>query len=167
MTPSDTFRIGPRFCYTINMRKIFAVLVSAAACGVLCACGEYEYTDVSLPDGFVIRAAIADTPQKTQKGLMFVKELPPDAGMLFVFDKEDEQYFWMKNTLVDLDIIFLDAQQRIRTQYARVPHTYTYTPDAQIPVVSGRARYVLECAAGTIMRHSLKNGDRLEFALQK
>lgn len=149
------------------MKKIFLVFTLCAASAVLCACGDYAYTDVTLPDGFVIRAAVADTPQKTEKGLMFVKDLPQDKGMLFVFDQEEEHYFWMKNTLIDLDIIFLDPQGRITVQYERVPHTYTYTPDAEIPYVSGRAQYVLEAAAGTITRHGLSAGDKLEFALHQ
>lgn len=144
------------------MKKIF--LLSILALG-LCACGGYEKTDVRLPDGFVISCAIADTPQKTAKGLMFVKQLPKNEGMLFVFDQEQEQYFWMKNTLIDLDIIFLDAEQKITTLYEQVPHTYTYTPDYQIPVVQGQGQYVLEAAAGTITRHALKQGQRLEFTL--
>ena len=98
---------------------------------------------------------------------MFVKHLPADEGMLFVFEREDEHYFWMKNTLIDLDIIFLDPQGRITVQYECVPHTYTYTPDSEIPFVAGQGQYVLEAAAGTITRHGLQAGDRLEFTLPK
>lgn len=137
------------------------------AAGALCACGFYEETNVMLPDGFTVRARIADTPQKTEKGLMFVKQLPQNEGMLFVFDKEQEHYFWMKNTLIDLDIIFLSDGGKITALYERVPHTYSYTPDHEIPVVSGHGRYVLEAAAGTVSRRGLKPGDHLIFTLSK
>lgn len=149
------------------MKKILFGCLPLLAAWCLCACGGYEYTTVTLPDGFAIRAALADTPQKSEKGLMFVKHLPADEGMLFVFEREDEHYFWMKNTLIDLDIIFLDPQGRITVQYERVPHTYTYTPDSEIPFVAGQGQYVLEVAAGTITRHGLQAGDRLEFTLPK
>ena len=149
------------FCYTICMKKIFLFL----ACIIFMAACTYQKTDVILPDGFVIHARIADTPEKTEKGLMFVKQLPKDEGMLFVFDKEEMHYFWMKNTLIDLDIIFLSADGTITAPYEKVEHTYTYTPESQIPVVGGQAQYVLEAAAGTISRHSLKTGDKITFTL--
>ncbi|MBO7238440.1 MAG: DUF192 domain-containing protein [Elusimicrobiaceae bacterium] len=143
------------------MKRLFVFLA-----GVLffCACA-YQQTNVTLPDGFVIRARIADTPQKTEKGLMFVKNLPADEGMLFVFDADELHHFWMKNTLIDLDIIFLSPGGVITQLYEKVPHTYTYTPDSEVPVVNGQAQYVLEAAAGTITRHQLKSGDKINFNL--
>lgn len=131
---------------------------------VLCACA-YRQTDVTLPDGFTLHVRIADTPEKTEKGLMFVKHLPQTEGMLFVFDQEQEHFFWMKNTLIDLDIIFLDAQRRITRIYSNVPHTYTYTPEYEVPVVNGQAQYVLETAAGVAEKHGLKEADTVEFVL--
>ena len=150
------------------MKKIFSICMQlplAAAILFLAACNDYQTTDVTLPDGAVIHARIADTPQKTEKGLMFVKHLPENEGMLFVFEQEAQQYFWMKNTLIDLDILFLNPDGKINALYERVPHTYTYTPDTQIPVVQGPAQYVLEAAAGTISRHRLQAGDVLHFTL--
>ena len=144
------------------MKKI-ALLVLLV--GALAACGGYKQTTVTLPDGFAIRARLADTPEKTEKGLMFVKHLPETEGMLFVFDKEDVHYFWMKNTLIDLDILFLAPDGTITQIYERVPHTYTYTPEAEIPVVAGYGQYVLEAAAGTGARHGLKAGDKISFTL--
>ena len=143
------------------MKKAWAFLLAVIILG---ACG-YRQTTVTLPDGFAIRARVADTPEKAEKGLMFVKHLPADEGMLFVFDKEEPHYFWMKNTLIDLDIIFLSADGVITQLYEKVPHTYTYTPESEIPVVGGMAQYVLETAAGTAARHGLKSGDKIIFTL--
>ena len=96
---------------------------------------------------------------------MFVKHLPENEGMLFVFDRPQTHYFWMKNTLIDLDIFFLSPDGEITRLYEYVPHTYTYTPEHEIPVVRGDGQYVLEAAAGTARRHRLQAGDRLQFAL--
>ena len=131
----------------------------------LCACENYTRTNVVLPNGFIVKSRVADTPEKTEKGLMFVKNLPADEGMLFVFNHADIHYFWMKNTLIDLDIIFLSPDGKITQLYEHVPHTYTYTPDSQIPVVKGHGQYVLEAAAGTISKHQLKSGDTLSWQL--
>ena len=143
------------------MKKIFLFLIAVIWLG---ACA-YRQAEVVLPDGFIIRARLADTPQKAEKGLMFVKDLPADEGMLFIFGQESLHDFWMKNTLIDLDIIFLSSDGAITQLYEKVPHTYTYTPDAQIPRVRGQAQYVLEAAAGTITRHQLKSGDKITFTL--
>ena len=127
-------------------------------------CG-YSTVSLHLPDGFEIQARVADTAKKTAKGLMFVKHLPENQGMLFVFTQEETQHFWMKNTLIDLDIIFLNSDGKINQIFEQVPHTYTYTPDAHIPVVSAPAQYVLEVPAGTAARHQLKIGEKISFSL--
>ena len=144
------------------MKKIF-FLILAGIC--TCACNSYHKTDVEFPNGFVVHARIADTPEKIQKGLMFVTDLPANEGMLFSLDQEQDHYFWMKNTLIDLDIIYLSEQKTVTQLYERVPHTYTYTPENEIPVVLGHGKYVLEVPAGTITRQNLRTGDRLLFSL--
>ena len=65
--------------------------------------------ELTLPDGFVVRAELALTPETQSKGLMFRQELPPDRGMLFVFPRMEMKAFWMKNTFIDLDMVFLDS----------------------------------------------------------
>lgn len=132
---------------------------------LLCACEGYRQITLTLPNGFAVHARLADTKEKIEKGLMFVKHLPEDEGMLFLLTGQGPHYFWMKNTLIDLDIIYLSADKTITQLYERVPHTYTYTPDHEIPLVKGDGAYVLEVPAGTITRQGLKTGDRLHFSL--
>lgn len=129
------------------------------------ACGGYERVTVTLPDGFAVNARLADTPEKTEKGLMFVKHLPENEGMLFVFEKEDDHVFWMKNTLIDLDIVFIAPDHTVTRVYDRVPRSYTYTPDADVAYAPGRGRYVLELPAKTAAKHGVRTGNKLVFNL--
>lgn len=64
-------------------------------------------------EGIPIQVEMADTPLERQKGLMFRAELPENQGMLFRFDKAETQCMWMKNTLIDLDVAFVDRSLRI------------------------------------------------------
>ena len=131
---------------------------------LLAACQGERTVQVTLPDGFEVTAAIADTPQKHQKGLMFVKHLPENAGMLFVFEQEEPQSFWMKNTLIDLDIVFIGADQRVTSVSAQMPHSYTYTPDTDVAYTDGYGQYVLELASKTAARHGVVPGAKINFS---
>lgn len=64
---------------------------------------------------------VVDTPEWRQKGLMFREYLPEWSGMLFVFDKEGYYPFWMKNTLIPLDILRLDSDYRVVDVQTAVP----------------------------------------------
>ena len=143
------------------MKKLFAL----TGLLLLAGCGGYETVTVTLPDGFAVNAKVADTPEKTERGLMFVKHLPENEGMLFVFDQEDDQVFWMKNTLIDLDILFIAPDKTVNQAYEEVEHSYTYTPDSDVAYVAGRGQYVLELPAKTIAKHGIQPGDALQFEL--
>lgn len=134
---------------------------------LLTACNAYQTADVTLPSGQVIKAKIADTPEKITKGLMFVKQMPENEGMLFVFDEEDEHLFWMKNTLIDLDIVFILSDGTVSVVHDRVPHTYTYTPDYQVPTAYGIGQYVLELNGGVSGKHGVEPGRKIKFKLNR
>ncbi|MBR4356043.1 MAG: DUF192 domain-containing protein [Elusimicrobiaceae bacterium] len=140
--------------------KHLALLILTVFLG---ACAQPAVVTVILPDGFKVAARVADTPEKQEKGLMFVTELPENEGMLFVFDKEEEQIFWMKNTLIDLDMVFIGADRQVTTVAEQMQHTYTYTPDDEIPYAAGYGQYVLELAAKTAARHGVKPEAQLQF----
>lgn len=132
---------------------------------LLCGCGGYQTVEVTLPDGFAVNARIADTPEKQEKGLMFVKELPENEGMLFVFEQDEEQAFWMKNTLIDLDIVFIGSDRRVTSVAPQVRHSYTYTPDDQVAYAFGYGQFVLELAAKTAAKHGVTEGTEIQFEL--
>ncbi len=157
------FSFYKKYDILVLMKRFFLLFISFS----LFACGGYQTVPITLPDGFIIHARIADTPQKQAQGLMFVKNLPENEGMLFVFDEETEQLFWMKNTLIDLDMVFIGANKQVNSVEAEVPHSYTYTPDDQIAYVPGYGQYVLEIASKTAAKHGVEMGSYLQFETGK
>lgn len=99
----------------------------------------------------------ADGPTR-ERGLMYRQALPDGHGMLFVFDDEVDRSFWMKNTLVPLDMIFIGSDRRIVGIVAEA------TPHSLAPRSVGRpSRWVLEVAGGYAARTHMAPGDRIDF----
>ena len=104
---------------------------------------------------------IVSKPAEMQRGLMFREFLPAEAGMLFVFPDSQPHSFWMKNTLIPLDMIWIDHSQNIVDIISHVPPCQadpclSYTPKAS-------ALYVLELNAGVAQRAGLIVGERVDF----
>jgi uncharacterized protein len=104
---------------------------------------------------------IARTEQERELGLMSVTKLPVHTGMVFVFSKDQTQGFWMKDTLVPLDMVFVAASGSVRAVYANVPVVPLDTPDDQIPRRSAAAKYVLELPAGEAAADGIASGVEL------
>ena len=102
---------------------------------------------------------IAADDESRQRGLMYVRELPPDRGMLFVFERPQALAFWMKDTYLSLDLIFIDPAGRVLNIAAHArPHSLN-------PIRSeGDAIAVLEVLAGTARAIGLQPGDRVNLA---
>ncbi len=116
---------------------------------------------VRFPKGRIILAEIADTPQLWARGYMFRREVGKDEGMVFVFPEPGFHPFWMKNTLVPLDIIWMDDSRTIvhiegGTPPCKADPCPSYGP---LRLVSS----VLEARAGTTAAEGLKVGDRLSI----
>ncbi len=137
-----------------------AILIS---CFGVAACSNTKTVPVTLPDGFTVSAELALTKEETERGLMHRKNLPQDRGMLFVFNKEDIHYFWMKNTLINLDMLFIGENKTVNQAWENVPKSYTYTPDNQVAIRGGLAKYVLELPAGSIKKHNVQTGSKIIF----
>ncbi|MCX6555964.1 MAG: DUF192 domain-containing protein [Candidatus Aminicenantes bacterium] len=102
---------------------------------------------------------IADTPEKHALGLMFRRCIRDDYGMLFVFPGEDFRSFWMKNTRISLDIIYLNGGQQIVDMHLAVPPCISDPCpgyDSKYP-----ARYVLELKGGMAKKMNLQIGDKI------
>ena len=102
---------------------------------------------------------LATTDAARTQGLMNRTHLAADHGMLFVFAESAPQAFWMKNTLIPLDILYFDDARRLVSMQLNVPPCKA-DPCAVYPS-NAAARYVLELAAGTARRLGLRNGDVL------
>ena len=118
---------------------------------------ELPTVDVTIGDA-EIKMMVADDFDERRTGMMHRKEVGPDEGMLFVFPDVDFRSFWMRNTLVPLDIIFLDARMRVLNVGRGEPL------DENNSVRSvGRAKYVVELAAGRADELGLKRGTVIDL----
>ncbi len=97
-----------------------------------------------------------------ERGLMCVVSVPPGKGMIFVFGPPDRvENFWMKNTLVPLDMLFVSETGVVTSVAADVPATPRGTPDDRVARRAGDGRYVIELGAGDAARHGIARGTKL------
>ncbi len=101
---------------------------------------------------------IAATPDTRARGLMYRRDLAPDHGMLFLFPAEASQSFWMKNTPLALDMLFLASDKRVVGIVANAQPFSTAPRRVEHP-----SRYVLEVRAGFCAQHGIAVGDQAEF----
>jgi uncharacterized protein len=106
------------------------------------------------PVRFTVEMAI--DPSQQERGLMFRKSLAPNAGMLFDFGREQETSFWMKNTLIPLDMLFIKANGTI----ARIAVNAKPLSEESIPSYEP-VRAVLEIAGGRAAQLGLRPGDKV------
>jgi uncharacterized membrane protein (UPF0127 family) len=116
---------------------------------------------VTFPDGTRIWVEIAADDPTREQGLMFRDRMAADRGMIFVFPAPGEYPFWMKNTLIPLDMIWIDDGKRIVAIAADVQPCKA-DPCPSVPP-HAIARYVLETNAGVAAKHHLKVGDVLKI----
>jgi uncharacterized membrane protein (UPF0127 family) len=149
-------------------------LVGAVATAVfLAACGAAPRSDrtptpapasgpsATMPSGAVYRLELALTPEEQAQGLMYRESLPQKTGMLFLFPDAAPHGFWMKNTMIPLDMIWMDDSGRVLYVSADTPPCKadpcpTYGPEAP-------ARMVLEIAGGLAAREKITVGSTLKF----
>ena len=110
------------------------------------------------PQKFTVE--LATTPAQMAQGLMFRQSLAPDAGMLFDFVAPSRAMMWMKNTLIPLDMLFVDAEGHIVNIGERAVPGSLATIAAAAPV-----RAVIELNGGTAARLGIRPGDRVVFPI--
>lgn len=166
---------------TLRALLTFTLLASAVAASAIPGCGSChkktgsESTPVSGPaDRFVtvtltpmagkpvkVRAELAITPKERDLGLMFRGELASMDGMLFVFERPMVLSFWMKNTAIPLDMIFMDENKKVLgVAHNAQPYSLEGRGVGNVP-----SMYVLEVNAGFAERYGISKGTQADFKL--
>ncbi len=110
----------------------------------------------------LIDIEIADTDPLRARGLMYRSSLPENAGMLFIQGMEEMQSFWMKNTYIPLDILFVNKDKEIVTIHINTTPLKEWSYASTKPSL-----YVVEVNGGFTTRHSIRTGDKIEFVISK
>lgn len=125
--------------------------------------GELLFTSKTESDTLaIIDIEIADNEQKTAQGLMHRSSMPEKAGMLFLMPREEIQGFWMRNTYIPLDMIFVNSNKEIVTIHH---NTTPMNENSYLSTVP--ALYVVEVNGGFCNKNNIKEGDQIEFTISK
>jgi len=138
---------------------LFGLLVAA---GSVRPAGQQTVEIATKTGVHVFAVEIADTDAERAKGLMYRKELPEGRGMLFDFHHEQDVSFWMQNTYIPLDMIFIRADGRI----LRIAENTEPVSTRVIPS-GGPVRAVLEVIGGTTRKLGIGPGDRVASPIFK
>ncbi len=101
---------------------------------------------------------IAESSREMRQGLMYRHRMADTTGMLFIFNGDAPRSFWMKNTYLSLDILYINSENNIVSIYERVPPLSDRSLPSQRP-----AMYVLEVVAGFCEKFNVKPGDKISF----
>lgn len=145
-----------------------AKILLLALCLFPIACGSSEGSTplrILDPQGGLRRefqVELALTPAEHAQGLMYRKELGADRGMLFIFPEVTQTAFWMKNTLIPLDMVFIASDKKI------VSIVENAAPQTETPrSAEGPFQYVLEIEGGRSRALGIQAGDRVDFSVPK
>ena len=123
--------------------------------------GELAFSDKNESVKAIIDIELADDFQKRAMGLMFRDKLEEKQGMLFLFELEEPQSFWMRNTILSLDILYVNSQKEIVKIYKNArPYS-----DESLPSFKP-AKYVVEVIAGFTDKYKIEEGDFVSWRIQ-
>lgn len=145
------------------MRKVLVLMVLVCPSNVATAIADPASVTVIHAPKADLHLEVARTLAQRQRGLMARTTIPRHTGMIFVFDTDGPVEFWMKDTPVSLDMVFVGSDGVVRRIYANVPTVAASLPDAEIPRESATARYVIELAAGETAKDGIALGTKLDL----
>lgn len=139
-------------------------IVASVLCGGLLACAEpsklsrvsAKFVSPDLPASAEFSLEVCSTDAERALGLMFRRSLPELSGMLFVFPTERQNSFWMKNTYIPLDMVFLDQEMKVVGILENVP-PLTEAPRS----VAKPSKFVVEFGAGITRKHGVTTGAKM------
>jgi len=143
------------------VKKVFIILIFVLFSLVLLKIAYDKLGNKVCFENECFYVEIADTEEERSQGLMFRENLEKNRGMLFIFEKEDEYPFWMKNTLIPLDIVWINKEKEV----VFIGRNIQPCEKGECPTVmpGEKAKYVLEINAGTTEGIGLEIGDILDF----
>jgi uncharacterized membrane protein (UPF0127 family) len=141
-----------------------AVAWFAAACSSSNGTDEVGLTQVAFPNGVRVNAERMRTDIELMRGLMFRESLPASRGMLFIHPEENNFRYWMYQTKIPLDLIWMDRDRRIVEMSFDTPPCKSSSAK-ECPSYGGKFKsmYVLEVNGGIARKNGLKTGDTLDF----
>jgi uncharacterized membrane protein (UPF0127 family) len=141
-------------------RNAWVIAVALFIVHGVAACQAEPKVTIATKEGrqVTFQVEVADTPAKREMGLQYRRELADDRGMIFIFPAESQQSFWMKNTPIPLDMIFINRDRKI---VGIVEQTTPFSLDAR--GVAAPSLYVLEINGGLSKRHGIHPGDSVRF----
>ena len=143
---------------TLRLSRGLAVAVLLLGLSVSACASEPRVVLHTTQGDVAVTVEVAATAAQQSLGLMYRKALGEKAGMLFVFDKSVEHPFWMKNTVLPLDMIFLGEDRKV---VGIVKDAVPFTTTSR--TVGVPSRYVLEVNAGFSTKHGVAAGDQATF----
>jgi hypothetical protein len=143
------FAVAPAGCKSPAAQKEAAVGAPAPAAAVVVETGERQLT---------FRVEVARTEAEREQGLMYRQKLDADAGMIFLFERSFPQTFWMKNTLIPLDMLFISSDRKIVGIVANAEPLTLTTRGVRTP-----SQFVLEIGGGLSAKLGIREGQQVQF----
>lgn len=153
----DIYRIVRPAVDAVRLAVALLLLTVATACSA-----DNRLVLHTAKGDFLFTVEIADTDSSRAKGLMFRTSLAPDAGMLFDYHREQLASFWMQNTMIPLDMIFISADGVVKTIHVNARPLDTTSIPSEVPV-----QFVLEIPGGRSVEIGLAVGDRVDHPRMK
>jgi len=152
------FFIKPNDKYQVRKNTTYKTDTTETMSPVFRKDGILRFADKSGNILVTIAVEVADNEEERMQGLMYRDSLPNMSGMLFMFETEEPQSFWMKNTRFSLDIIYLDSERNVVSISKNTkPYSLESLPS------SGSAMYVVEVPAGFTTMHNIDENSRAIF----